>query len=124
LVVLGGAIAAVLLTPALASAHPLGNFTVNTYAGLRVGADRVDVDYVVDMAEIPTFQARPDIDRNGDGDVGGAEAARYARMRCAEMTKGLRLVVDDATAVLHSDASVATLPVGQAGLATLRLECQ
>ena len=34
LVVLGGAVAAVLLTPALASAHPLGNFTVNSYAGL------------------------------------------------------------------------------------------
>ena len=26
--------------------------------------------------------------------------------------------------MLHSGASVATLPIGQAGLATLRLECQ
>ena len=59
MVVLGGAVAAVLLTPALAFAHPLGNFTVNTYAGLRVGADRVDVDFVVDMAEIPTLQRVP-----------------------------------------------------------------
>ena len=124
LIVLGGAVAAVLLTPALASAHPLGNFTVSSYAGLTVGADRVDVDFVVDMAEIPTFQARPEIDRNRDGDIARGEAARYARTRCAEMTKGLRLVVDDATAVLRPGASAATLPAGQAGLATLRLECQ
>ena len=124
LIVFGGAVAAVLLTPALASAHPLGNFTVSSYAGITVGADRVDIDFVVDMAEIPTFQARPEIDRNGDGDIARDEAARYARTRCAEMTKGLRLVVDDATAVLRRGASAATLPAGQAGLATLRLECQ
>ena len=122
--VLGGAFAAVLLTPALAYAHPLGNFTVNTYAGLRVGADRVDVDFVVDMAEIPTFQARSDIDRNGDDEIAPAEAARYAKSRCSEMTKGLRLVVDGAALALHFGASAATLPIGQAGLATLRLECQ
>ena len=45
-----------------AAAHPLGNFTVNTYSGLRVGPDRLIVDYVVDMAEIPTFQTRQAID--------------------------------------------------------------
>ena len=45
---------------ARAAAHPLGNFTVNTYSGLRVGPDRLVVDYVVDMAEIPPSRpARP-----------------------------------------------------------------
>jgi hypothetical protein len=41
-----------------AAAHPLGNFTVNTYSGLTVGPDRVSVDFVVDMAEIPSYQAK------------------------------------------------------------------
>src|SRR5215216_7482260 len=49
-----------------AAAHPLGNFTVNTYSGLRVGPDRLAVDYVVDMAEIPTFQTRQAIDTDHD----------------------------------------------------------
>ncbi|MGH9223906.1 MAG: nickel transporter, partial [Acidimicrobiales bacterium] len=51
--------------PGSASAHPLGNFTVNVFSGLRVGPDRVDVELVVDMAEIPAFQARRDADAAG-----------------------------------------------------------
>jgi ABC-type nickel/cobalt efflux system permease component RcnA len=123
-VALAGAVAGVLLTPSLAFAHPLGNFTVNTYTGLRVGAERVDVDYVVDMAEIPTFQARPDIDRDGDDEIVPAEAARYARSRCSELAGGLHLVVDGSPAVLRPQASAASLPTGQAGLPTLRVECR
>ena len=42
-----------------AQAHPLGNFTINHYAGSRPSGDRLYVLYVLDMAEIPTFQAKP-----------------------------------------------------------------
>ena len=42
--------------PTAASAHPLGNFTVNRYSGLVVAADAVTVDHVLDLAEIPTAQ--------------------------------------------------------------------
>ncbi|MEA3214186.1 MAG: hypothetical protein QOJ19_342 [Acidimicrobiia bacterium] len=34
---------------ASAGAHPLGNFTVNHYAGLHVSARPVRVDYVLDL---------------------------------------------------------------------------
>src|SRR5262245_49453094 len=47
---------ALVVLPALAAAHPLGNFTVNRYAALHVGARSATVRYVVDMAEIPAFQ--------------------------------------------------------------------
>ena len=47
----------------VASAHPLGNFTINHYAGVTVRPDSVIVDYVIDMAEIPAFQETPTIDR-------------------------------------------------------------
>ena len=39
-----------------ALAHPLGNFTVNRYSGIHVSPHELRVDYVVDLAEIPTFQ--------------------------------------------------------------------
>lgn len=39
-----------------ALAHPLGNFTVNRYAGVELAGDAVYVYYVVDLAEIPAFQ--------------------------------------------------------------------
>ena len=45
--------------PAAADAHPLGNFSVNHLdRGRRSPSDRVDVRYVLDQAEIPTFQER------------------------------------------------------------------
>jgi hypothetical protein len=40
------------LTPRPASAHPLGNFTINHYSALTVQSDRVQVIYVLDMPEI------------------------------------------------------------------------
>ena len=41
-----------------AGAHPLGNFSINHVAEVSVSADRVDVRYLLDQAEIPTFQER------------------------------------------------------------------
>jgi ABC-type nickel/cobalt efflux system permease component RcnA len=40
----------------IASAHPMGNLSVNHYARLEPGANGVDVLYVLDLAEIPTFE--------------------------------------------------------------------
>ena len=58
-------LAAVVLLPLAATAvlaHPLGNFTINHHAGIRVEPDRVLLDVVIDQAEIPTFQAVMDLD--------------------------------------------------------------
>ena len=52
------AVALALLIPAVASAHPLGNFSINHLDRLKVSAGRVDVTYILDQAEIPTFQER------------------------------------------------------------------
>ena len=55
-----------------AMAHPLGNFTVSRYSGIHVSPQEIRVDYVVDMAEIPTFQELDVIDTDGDG-IGSAD---------------------------------------------------
>lgn len=39
-----------------ATAHPLGNFTINHLARIDAGGDRLRIHYVLDIAEIPTFQ--------------------------------------------------------------------
>ena len=57
LVILIG-LAACLLAPAAAMAHPLGNFTVNRYSRVQPSGDRIYVLYVLDMAEIPTFREK------------------------------------------------------------------
>lgn len=124
LALLAVVVGVVVVTPAIASAHPLGNFTVNTYAGLRVAPARVSVDYVVDMAEIPTLQRRPDVDRNGDGTVQPDESSAYRTAECARMAKGLHISVDRAPVALAVGATRLSFPPGQAGLATMRLECR
>jgi nickel/cobalt transporter (NicO) family protein len=106
-----------------AAAHPLGNFTVNTYSGLRVGPDRLVVDYVVDMAEIPTFQTRQAIDTDDNGRVTGPEAATWRDRECPRLATGLRATVGGRPATLAVTGSALTFPMGVGGLETLRLEC-
>ena len=45
-----------LLIPLTALSHPMGNFSVSHYSHLRVTAADVDLQYVLDLAEIPTFE--------------------------------------------------------------------
>jgi nickel/cobalt exporter len=109
--------------PARAVAHPLGNFTINTSASLVLRADEVVVDYAVDMAEIPTFQERRTIDADGDGSLSSEETAAYRGDACAGREPGLHLVIDGTPVRLTMGSSDLSLPVGQAGLRTLRLTC-
>ena len=112
-----------LATPGTAHAHPLGNFTINIYSGLRVQPHRVLVDYVVDMAEIPGFQARQQIDANGDGRVTPDEASPYRRAECSRLAGGIELAVDGAAAGLRPVTSALRFADGVGGLPTLRLNC-
>lgn len=106
-----------------ALAHPLGNFTINLYSGLRIQPDRVLVDYVVDMAEIPAFQAQQRIDANRDGRVTPVEKAAYPDEECARLTRGIQLTVDDAPAGFRTVSHELRSAEGAGGLPTLRLNC-
>ena len=112
-----------LLAAGPAAAHPLGNFTVNQYNGLRLEPNRILVDYVVDMAEIPAFQTRQEIDADGDGAVAPAEAAAWREATCPRLAAALGLRLDGRPLVLETLASRLSFPPGAGGLVTLRLEC-
>jgi nickel/cobalt transporter (NicO) family protein len=116
--------ASLILLPALASAHPLGNFTINHYAGVRVEPDRVLLDVVVDQAEIPTFQARLEIDDDGDGEISDDEAVAGGRMFCATLGSDLRIEIDGADQTPVLEASGLTFPPGVGGLSTMRSVCE
>jgi ABC-type nickel/cobalt efflux system permease component RcnA len=111
-----------LLASSAASAHPLGNFTINTSAALGLSPGAVRIDYVVDMAEIPTVQAMPELDADGNGDVSDAEAAAWAGARAPELLANLRLDVDGRAVALTVASARAELLPGQADLPVLRLE--
>jgi nickel/cobalt transporter (NicO) family protein len=96
-----------LLAPAAAVAHPLGNFTVNSYSGIELAGNRVYVHYVLDLAEIPTFQ-------EGDRVRAPGFAARMAR--------GLDLRIDGRRALLRALEHELHFRPGAGGLKTLRFE--
>jgi ABC-type nickel/cobalt efflux system permease component RcnA len=94
-----------------ASAHPLGNFSTNHLTVVRVSADRVDVRYVLDQAEIPTFRER-----------GTAPTTVLARKR-AEAAAGLRLRVAGRDVPLRARGpGRISFPSGQGGLRTTHAE--
>lgn len=116
-------VSVVLLLPVAAAAHPLGNFTINHYAGLVIAPDRIDLDIVIDMAEIPAFQERQNMDVDGDGSVADGEAATWAVGACSSLVSKLDLRRDGAVVRLDGGASSVGFPSGAGGLSTLRLEC-
>jgi ABC-type nickel/cobalt efflux system permease component RcnA len=114
--------AAFLLLPAIASAHPLGNFTVNRYAGIVMTPGEVRVDHVVDMAEIPTIQVTREIDTDADGILSDAERSAWAASTAHELAANLFLTVDGERIALEVVSAAVELGPGQGGLDVLRLE--
>lgn len=108
-----GALGLLLWAPA-ASAHPLGNFTVNRYSALLVSTDDAVVDHVVDLAEVPTAQLGDKID----------DLPALSQDQCTQATDDLRLSVDDAPVPLSVASADASLRPGQGGLPVLRIECR
>lgn len=122
LVVVGVALLAAAWPSTGALAHPLGNFTVNRYSGIHVDPQQITVDYVVDLAEIPTFQEISAIDTNGDGVASQPELAAWAQGTAAELTAGIVLTIDDEPVPLVVRDATARLLNGQGDLSTLRFE--
>jgi ABC-type nickel/cobalt efflux system permease component RcnA len=111
------------LIPATAAAHPLGNFTINHYAEVRIEPDRVLLDVVIDQAEIAAFQTRQDFDTDADGSVSDEEAEDGRVTGCDELAVDLTLTADDVELELGTIEAGLTFPPGVGGLSTLRLVC-
>ena len=109
--VLLAAVSIALGAAAPAAAHPLGNFSVNHLTEVSVSADRVELRYLLDQAEIPTFQER------GRGDAQVLAAKR------AEVRRALRLSVDGRDVPLRlAPGGRLTHPEGSGGLPLTRVE--
>jgi nickel/cobalt transporter (NicO) family protein len=117
------ALVAAWLLPSAASAHPLGNFSVNHLTQVRISEGRAELHYILDQAEIPTFQEAQKFDTDGNGEVDGAERGPLLRAKLGEIAPGLDLTADGRPVAL-SVPSHATLsfPAGQSGLLLTRVE--
>src|SRR3954447_13774226 len=104
------AIASLLVLAPAASAHPLGNFSVNHLAVVSSSHGDVRVHYILDQAEIPTFQER-----------GTPPATVLARKR-SEIARGVGAFADGHRVVLMASQGTIVLRPGQGGLPTTRVE--
>jgi nickel/cobalt exporter len=101
--------AAMTATPS--SAHPLGNFSVNRLDRVSVSTDRVRVHWILDQAEIPTFQER------------GLSPAQALERKRAAAARGIALTVDGRAVPLRlAPGGSISFPRGQGGLRTTRVE--
>src|SRR5213593_3362876 len=82
-------------------AHPLGNFTINRYSRIELYSDAVRVRYVLDMAEIPTFQEMEAIDLDGDGEPSSQENEAYLARKANDIVDSLLLTVNGSPATLQ-----------------------
>jgi nickel/cobalt exporter len=96
-----------LVAPPAASAHPLGNFTVNRFAAVELSGRDVFVHYVLDLAEIPTVQ---------EGDRVQSPGFQ------AEVARRLDLELDGRPAELVTVEHEVSERPGAGGLPTLRFE--
>jgi nickel/cobalt transporter (NicO) family protein len=104
------AAAALVVAVPSASAHPLGNFSINHLDRLKVSSDRVDVVYILDQAEIPTFQER------------GLSSAQVLARKRAEVSRRLELTVDGRVVPLaFGPGAQISYPPGQGGLKLTRV---
>jgi nickel/cobalt transporter (NicO) family protein len=110
---LAGALAVVIalaVAPA-AHAHPLGNFSVNHLTRISVDRDEVRLHWILDQAEIPTFQER------------GLPARTVLARKESEALRGLHVDVGGRDRPLRLlPGARLTHPPGQGGLPLTRVE--
>ena len=102
-----------------AFAHPMGNFSVNHYGKIKVEQTSVEILYLVDMAEIPTYQEMRQFgvttQPNDSPDV------RYLDGQEKRLKKGLALEIDGQTVHLDTISRQVAFADGAGGLPTMKL---
>jgi nickel/cobalt exporter len=109
------------LWPSAARAHPLGMSSINRYAGVRLHADRLELDYLLDFAELPAWREIETLDGDHDERVTPEERDRYLAQVVAQVVASAEVSVDGAAVTLTPAGQALEAPPGQNGLSTLRV---
>ena len=100
-------------------AHPMGNFSVNHYSKISLENDGVKVTYIIDLAEIPTYQELQQ--GNITATVTDPAVARFVASRGLEFGRSLSLLLDGKPLALRLLSSQVIFPPGAGGLPTMKM---
>ncbi len=107
--------------PREAEAHPLGMSSVNRYVGVAPRAGGLELDYLLDLAELPAYAEIERLDLDHDGRVTPAERDRYLDGLVPEIVGALTVTADGRPVTLREVFRAMEAPPGQSGLSTLRV---
>ena len=108
-----------LANPLASEAHPMGNFSISHYAGIRIESGFIELHYLIDMAEIPTFQEMQDtgiVPKERDPSL-----ATYLAKKSDLLAAGLVLEVNGQPVKLQLVSDNVIFPPGAGGLPTMKL---
>ncbi|MBI1822110.1 MAG: sulfite exporter TauE/SafE family protein [Nitrospirae bacterium] len=105
----------------LSEAHPMGNFSINHYSGIQARDKGIEIRYILDFAEIPTFQERQKMDTDQNGTITLSEQEAYLMIKRVELTRGLTLKISGNEKKLTPLSQEIKFPPGSGGLPTLRI---
>jgi ABC-type nickel/cobalt efflux system permease component RcnA len=97
----------------------MGNFSISHYAAIRIEPDAVRLRYLVDLAEIPTFQALQESPLPLEPQHPAARA--YLARTVETLGDALTLELDGRRLALRVESSDLIFPPGAGGLPTLKI---
>jgi ABC-type nickel/cobalt efflux system permease component RcnA len=97
----------------------MGNFSINHYTAIHVDRDSIELRYIVDIAEIPTYQEVQDAGIVTT--VGDPSLRPYLTRQSAAWLKNLTLLVDNQTVNLSILSTSVIFPPGAGGLPTMKI---
>ena len=98
-------------------AHPMGNFSVNHYAKITISQGYVEIRYLLDMAEIPTFQEIRRLDIPSTADA----PSTYVRRQEQLLKEGISLESNGESVRLDTISRQAAFAGGAGGLPTMKI---
>jgi high-affinity nickel-transport protein len=111
-------LALALTTPA-AFAHPMGNFSVNHYSKISFESNGIKIQYIIDLAEIPTYQELQQNQLNPTTD--DKRVGSFLAFRGESLKRGLSVAVDAKPLALNLVSKEVIFPAGAGGLATMKM---
>jgi ABC-type nickel/cobalt efflux system permease component RcnA len=101
-----------------AAAHPMGNFSISHYAAIRVNAHDIEIKYLIDMAEIPTFQ---ELQGGLTANPKDPALAAYLIAKSAAFGDGLQLAANGRPLTLRTVSESILFPPGAGNLPTMKV---
>ena len=107
------------LSPAISFAHPMGNFSINHYAKIKIEKRSIEIRYLIDMAEIPTFQEIRQFGITPPAD--DPAGSRYLDRQGQLLKEGISLESDGQSVRLDTISRQLVFADGAGGLPTMKI---